>query len=117
MTDNKFKTMRLIMDTVDFRARQRLPKPTLAEVRAALAELGVNGAERVTAPQVRWIEDTDEGRKQLDALPDESVIRDSEGRVFERWPQGWLLTGDPGVCTVDDIDLPALVLYTPGDES
>lgn len=108
----RLQTATLCLQMAAFRARQGFPRPTTADGRALLAELGVNGAERLSAPQVRWIE-TDE---QLEACTYGTVLRDREERVLERWQSGWWLTGQDSEEGEPEIDLPARVLYTPEDE-
>lgn len=119
MTNNKLKLLEQRLGEVRWQGKHRIPGNDRATARAVLAELGVNGAERVPAqPQVRWIEDTDEGREQLDTLPEGTVLRDAEERVLERFKVGWWMTGvDFHAEDPVPIDLPARVLYTPQDES
>lgn len=108
MNAQQLQTMELLLKEAAFRNKRGYPMPTTDDARKALRELGVNSAARVAKPQERWVETSEE----LDALPEGAVIRDAEERVLERWDAGWLMTGqEEYVC--DDIDLPALVLYTP----
>ena len=55
--------------------------------------------------------------EELDALPFEAVIRDSEGFILERWGEPkenlWATVMNPAYIPRVDIDLPATVLYTP----
>lgn len=57
-----------------------LEPPTLREVRDVLSELA-DIDERA-----RVVEDAD----GLDALKPDTVIRDADGYVCERWPAGWM---------------------------
>ena len=55
---------------------------------------------------------------ELDALPHESVIRDSLGDVYEKWsPPDESMTEwmTPGTSWTPAPTLPATVLFTPGD--
>lgn len=104
----RLQTAELCLRMAWFKAKRGHSMPTKADARDLLAELGVNGAQRVAKP--RMIE-TD---AELEACKPATVIRDSECRVLELLNGEWLMTGEE---TPTEIDLPARVLYTPEDES
>ena len=53
--------------------------------------------------------------EQLDALPDDSVVRDDSRYVYEKaTSRRWHQPGWEGHRWSDEIDLPAVVLWSPG---
>ena len=78
-------------------------------------DMGVNVAS-VAAAVVAAINPTIATAEELGALPVGTVIRDSDGALFEYSPDGegdiaWWYDGDPH--PLSDVDLPATVLYRP----
>ena len=62
-------------------------------------------------------------RAELDALPPESVVRDHETAICEKWPpdihgtRHWRQVADEGRWSVNDIILPAELLYIPEEKA
>lgn len=108
----RLQVAKLCLGAAVLKYKQHRTMPTTGDARALLAELGVNGAERVAKSQQRWIETEDE----LRACAHGTVLRDAEARVIEQMTHGWWITGEPSPYE-GDIDLPARVLYTPEDET
>lgn len=88
-------------------------EPRLVEYVYAMADALIRSG--YTKPrQVNTVE-------ELDALPFESVVRDEQGHVLERWggPEEsvWVTVMVNAFIPPADIALPATVLYTPESES
>lgn len=81
-----------------------------AEHPAHVAELITAAAEQHYRPRIETVE-------QLDALPEDSVVRDDSRYVYEKaTARRWYQPGWEGQRWSDAIDLPATVLWSPGGE-